>query len=168
MPKLNDTQAVLLAAAANRDDHSLYPIPTSLSAKARVPAALAALIKQGYAVERETSDVKLVHRTGGDSRVGLFATEAGLAAIGIEPNSAVADVSPPPPAASAQSGSVKSLAVLDLLRRPGGATLDDLIAATGWLPHSTRAALTGLRKKGHAITREKRDGVSVYAIGGAA
>ena len=38
--------------------------------------------------------------------------------------------------------------VADLLRRKGGATLAELVAATGWLPHTTRAALTGLRKKG--------------------
>lgn len=41
--------------------------------------------------------------------------------------------------------------VIDLLQREEGATLDDLMTATGWQPHSTRAALTGLRKKGYAI-----------------
>ena len=30
-------------------------------------------------------------------------------------------------------------------------TLAELIAATGWLPHTTRAALTGLRKRGYAV-----------------
>jgi hypothetical protein len=54
--------------------------------------------------------------------------------------------------------------VLDLLRRPEGATLDDLVAATSWLPHTTRAALTGLKKKGHVISSEKRDGVRRYRI----
>lgn len=170
MPKLNDTQAVLLAAAANRDDSSLYPLPDSLSAKARIPAALTALIKYGYVAERETSDVALVHRTEDGTRIGLFATDAGLSVIGIEANSAAANAPPLPPPSAATTGSVsaKGTAVLELLRRPGGATLDDLVAATGWLPHSTRAALTGLRKKGHAITREKRDGVSTYALGSAA
>ena len=54
--------------------------------------------------------------------------------------------------------------VADLLRRKGGATLVELIAATGWLPHTTRAALTGLRKKGHGIERSTRDGVTTYTI----
>ena len=54
--------------------------------------------------------------------------------------------------------------VADLLRRKGGATLVELIAATGWLPHSTRAALTGLRKKGHDIERGTRVGVTTYTI----
>ena len=41
--------------------------------------------------------------------------------------------------------------------RPAGATIDQLVAATGWLPHTTRAALTGLKKKGHVLTSEKRE-----------
>jgi hypothetical protein len=54
--------------------------------------------------------------------------------------------------------------VADLLRRKGGATLAELVAATGWLPHTTRAALTGLRKKGHGIERGIRNGVTTYSI----
>jgi len=52
--------------------------------------------------------------------------------------------------------------VAALLLRDEGATLDQIIAATGWLPHTTRAALTGLRKKGYAIDRDKVDGVRTY------
>lgn len=48
--------------------------------------------------------------------------------------------------------------VLDLLARTEGATLNQLVAATGWLPHTTRAALTGLKKKGHALNSEKVEG----------
>jgi len=54
--------------------------------------------------------------------------------------------------------------VLDLLRRPDGATLEQLVAATGWLPHTARAALTGLKKKGHTLMSEKPDGVRRYKI----
>lgn len=56
----------------------------------------------------------------------------------------------------------KQTLVLGLLGRPDGATLAELMGATGWLAHSTRAALTGLRKKGHVIERSSRDGVSCY------
>lgn len=56
----------------------------------------------------------------------------------------------------------KTEKVLALLTRTGGATLDELIEATGWLPHTTRAALTGLKKKGHKVERTKVDGVSRY------
>lgn len=58
--------------------------------------------------------------------------------------------------------------VIDLMRRPDGATLDDLVAATGWQPHSTRAALTGLRKKGHVIGKIRRDDTTCYHLTGAA
>lgn len=49
-----------------------------------------------------------------------------------------------------------------LLIRDEGATLDEMIAATGWLPHTTRAALTGLKKLGFAIDSDKIDGVRTY------
>jgi hypothetical protein len=54
--------------------------------------------------------------------------------------------------------------VIELLRRDHGATIDELIAATNWLPHTTRAALTGLRKRGYAVTRDRSDGVTRYTI----
>jgi hypothetical protein len=49
-----------------------------------------------------------------------------------------------------------------LVIRDEGATLDEMIAATGWLPHTTRAALTGLKKKGYVISSDKVDGVRTY------
>jgi hypothetical protein len=54
--------------------------------------------------------------------------------------------------------------VLGLLHQEGGASLAAIVEATGWLPHTCRAALTGLRKKGHAIVRDKVDGVTRYSI----
>ncbi len=58
----------------------------------------------------------------------------------------------------------KTALVLELLQQPAGGCLDELVAATGWLPHTTRAALTGLRKKGHAIVSEKVDGARRYRV----
>lgn len=49
-----------------------------------------------------------------------------------------------------------------LLVRDEGATLDQMVAATGWLPHTTRAALTGLKKKGYALSSDKIEGVRTY------
>ena len=54
--------------------------------------------------------------------------------------------------------------VIGLLEREQGATLAEMVEATGWLPHTTRAALTGLKKKGHTITKDKRDDVTCYRI----
>ena len=54
--------------------------------------------------------------------------------------------------------------VLALLSRDEGATLTEIVDATSWQPHTTRAALTGLRKKGHQIEKLKRDDVTCYRI----
>jgi hypothetical protein len=67
----------------------------------------------------------------------------------------------PPPQARAPS---KIDQVLALLRRGEGATLAELVEATGWLPHTTRAALTGLRKKGHVLAKDKRGEATCYRI----
>ena len=58
---------------------------------------------------------------------------------------------------SAPRGGTKLARVLELLLRDCGATLEELIAATDWLPHTTRAALTGLRKRGCAVTIDRHD-----------
>ena len=60
---------------------------------------------------------------------------------------ATAPTNTPAPPAAAPARERKIDKVLGLLQRPEGATLAELIEATGWLPHTTRAALTGL---GHA------------------
>jgi hypothetical protein len=50
----------------------------------------------------------------------------------------------------------KAATVEKLLSRPKGATLTEIMEATGWLSHSARAFMTGLRKKGHDLVRECR------------
>lgn len=57
-----------------------------------------------------------------------------------------------------------SALLLALLHRTEGATIAQITAATGWLPHSARAALSGLRKKGHAISRIAEEGSTIYRI----
>ena len=52
----------------------------------------------------------------------------------------------------------KKATIEALVRRKGGAAIADLMAATGWQEHSIRAALTGLDKTGHTISRERDDG----------
>lgn len=56
----------------------------------------------------------------------------------------------------------KTALVCDLLSRDNGASLNEITGATGWLPHTARAALTGLRKSGLAITKERVDGTTRY------
>jgi hypothetical protein len=97
-------------------------------------------------------------------RFGLVITENGREAVNgqvappLEPSS---EIERPAPTAAP---STKSALVLDLLKRGEGATLQELGEATGWLPHTTRAALTGVRKKGHVVGKGKRGEVTCYRI----
>ena len=62
-------------------------------------------------------------------------------------------------------GKIMRALVIGMLSGKRGVTLDALAEATGWLPHTTRAALTGLRKRGYSIERSRTDGgESVYRI----
>jgi hypothetical protein len=61
----------------------------------------------------------------------------------------------------------KQAKVVDLLRRPEGATIAQLVKATGWQPHTVRGALAGAIKKrlGLKINSEKaNDGERTYRI----
>lgn len=68
------------------------------------------------------------------------------------------------PAKAAPERTSKIASVLALLQREEGATLAEMIEATGWLPHTTRAALTGLKKKGHTVEKAKRGDATCYRI----
>ena len=171
MPKLNDTQLLLLVHAAQRDSGSFYPLPDTLNGATRATTAITSLVKLGMAEQRETTNNAAVSRTEEDQRFGVFITPAGLEAIGVARTGNEDRVDrPTTPLAVEPKAKLasKTDAVLTLLRRDQGATLPELIEATGWLPHTTRAALTGLRKRGHTVARGKRDEVTCYTIAVAA
>jgi len=60
----------------------------------------------------------------------------------------------------------KSDAVIALLSRPRGATIDDMMKATGWQAHSVRGFLAGTvkKKRGLAVTSEAGDKDRIYRI----
>lgn len=67
---------------------------------------------------------------------------------------------------SSTPAKTKSGAVRLLLRRERGATMDEIVQATGWKPHSCRAFLSGVRKADGELTKEERsDGKTAYRIG---
>jgi len=68
-------------------------------------------------------------------------------------------------AKATNSGATKLDTILKKIRNKNGASLAALEKMTGWKPHSVRAALTGLRKKGHAVERSKDGkGVTIYRV----
>ena len=161
--KLNDLQLILLSTASNREDGNLLPAPESVTADPdRLKAVIASLVRRKLAMKS-------------NDRVSI--TDTGRAAIGadeVAPEQAdsatdIKDGNAEPlagPAAPPARAGTKAALLMDLLSRKGGATLDDLTRATAWLPHTVRAALSGLRKKGHAIASEKINGVRAWRIAG--
>jgi Protein of unknown function (DUF3489) len=66
----------------------------------------------------------------------------------------------------ARDGS-KTAKILDLLKRPGGATSTELMKATGWLLHSVRGFLSGTvgKKMGLTVISAKtEDGQRAYSV----
>ena len=69
------------------------------------------------------------------------------------------------PAQSPPRPETKQALIVSLLARESGASLDELVSATRWLPHTTRAALTRLRQSGYVIVRSKDEaGRTCYRI----
>lgn len=65
----------------------------------------------------------------------------------------------------ATNGTTKSATVRRLLVRDGGSTLEEMIAATGWKPHSCRAFLSGVRKSGDEVIKlERIDGSTAWRV----
>lgn len=161
MTKLSDIQSILLSAASQRDDGSLLPLPDSLAGKDE-PArkAVLQLIKRGLAAEAETSDRAVIFREEGDLRFAAVITEAGKQTIGAV--DAGNDVTPVIPVNKEPRKETKQSKIIELLERDQGASIVEMQKATGWLPHTTRAALTGIRKRGLTIEKSKVDGETRY------
>lgn len=170
MTKLTDLESILLSTAARRSTGSLLPAPETVSgAGARLTKTIAGLLKRGLAEERETNDKLAIHRVDGDVAYALYITDAGNAAIGIASGDGgveATEAPAPSPGTPETPRVTKGSTILTLLGREEGATLADMIAATSWLPHTTRAALTGLRKKGHVLEKSKRGDQTCYRIAG--
>lgn len=175
-PKLNDLQMILLSTAAARPDGNVFPVKESIADKtAAVAKAITPLLKRALVVEHPETVLVRVWREDTSGRIGLAITDAGRALVdgaagdaGERADGSDGSEQPAAPLPPPGKSPTKSATVLALLARPDGATLAELIEATGWLPHTTRAALTGLRKKGHAVERTKRDGATCYRVAGAA
>ena len=185
MTKLSDTQLVILSAAAQRDDRNVLPLPGSLRGGAAAKV-VGALLKRGLVAETATdsltrADAALnrIWRNDADGRaILLHITDAGLAAIGIEPESpdaaptgadaassaeapqgAPAEPDPAPKARTPRTGT-KQAKLIEMLRADGGATIDEIVAVLQWRPHTVRGALAGALKKrlGLTIVSETVDG----------
>jgi hypothetical protein len=179
--KLTDAQLGMMSAAAQRKDRCLSaPATIKGAALSKVGVKLA---KLGLAREIEAKrGAPIWRRDDAGQGYALKLTAAGLKAIAVDEGSqdaiergeepepqtktrATPDEGGHPARVAAPREGSKLARVIDLLQRSDGATIPNLTEATGWLPHTTRAALTGLRKRGYAVIRERIGaGDSIYRI----
>ena len=194
MTKLSDTQTTILSAAAQREDRNVLPLPGSLRGGAATKV-VGALLTRGLIAERTTggqtkADAALnrIWRNDGDGRaVLLHVTDAGLAAIGIEPEGAnlahagatdapseePAPDTPTEPEAAPKARTprtgTKQAKLIEMLCADGGATIEEMSVALDWAAHTVRGALAGALKKklGLEVTSEKVEGRGrVYCLNG--
>ena len=150
--KLNDTQLVILSSASQRED-GLAALPEAVRA-ASGKAAVIRLSKLGFLKQvRVKRDQPHWSSDEEGRRIGLKITNAGSAAIGVG-DDGKGEEQPAPGEAQRGPGAPrresKRAQIIALMQGVTGATLNEMVEATGWLPHTTRAALTGLRHKGYA------------------
>ncbi|SFC90553.1 DUF3489 domain-containing protein [Tropicimonas isoalkanivorans] len=185
MTKLSDTQLVILSAAAQREDRNVLPLPGSLRGGAAAKV-VGALLKRGLIAETATDNqtkadaaLNRIWRNDEDGNaILLHITDAGLALIGVEPESgdsaptganeapsaeapqdAPTEADAAPKARTPRTGT-KQAKLIEMLRADGGATIDEIVAETGWQPHTVRGAFAGALKKklGLEVTSEKVEG----------
>ncbi len=207
--KLTDTQLIVLNKAAQRSTMLALPLPPNLKGgaanKVVIPLIQKGLLEEIDADTRTGETIWRERRAG--QGVTLAITEAGLAAIGIGPESDKKSKATPKPAASqtpakapkaamgakkakaadavgpvkktARTAPVgattptpregtKQAAMIAMLQRKTGATIVEIIEATGWQQHTIRGAFAGALKKklGLNVVSEKDEKRGrVYRIG---
>ena len=157
--KLTATQTTVIKAAAARPDGNIEPLPTNLRGGART-AVIDGLLARGLIAESEGSHLL---------------TDAGYAAVGkrspipkdvrkLDAPDALTRSEPTP---HTLRPGTKLAAIIDAMRNPGGATIAQMMASTGWQAHTVRGAISGMVRKrlGYEVVTEKgADGQSAYRI----
>ena len=144
MTKLTDTEQVILTAAAR--NNGTVPTRERSGSKAdprAYGAAIASLVNKG------------ILELGGNTSEGDYAKDGQQLVLA---NSEAEDETPPPaPKERRPREGTKQALLIEMLKRPSGATIDEIVTATGWQSHSARGAMAGALKKklGLTITSEK-------------
>jgi len=183
MAYLSDTARTVLEAAAGRDDLSVLPFPETVKAKGgAMQKVLTGLRKRGFVRVIETDGPQRVVITsegmaaiGADPEPQAEATAEAEAAA--TPAEADAADDTPAPAAEGNNGGAptageatvaagepaakptvrpgtKQAQMIDLMKRPEGATVEHIAEATGWQHHTIRGAISGALKKKLGLTVE--------------
>ncbi|MBN8519428.1 MAG: DUF3489 domain-containing protein [Candidatus Accumulibacter sp.] len=166
--KLTETQTAILKAAAGRADGNIEPLPSNLrgGARAKVIDGLLArcliidadgrhlLTDAGYAaVGKQRPVPKGVQKM--DAPDALTKREATHALQKLESASRTIRLG------------TKLAVIIEAMRHPGGATIAQMMAGTGWQAHTVRGAISGMVRKrlGYEVVSEKgADGQRAYRI----
>lgn len=190
---LTVAQLLILTTAAQRPDHMVLPLPPTIRARGGAQRnLLSALRKMELVEEVPVEDATVAWRTDeAGQHHGLRLTAAGLAAAGASaaavigstdagvntsteavvtstgdgaarverPNAEHGSQQPPPRRPTGKLGDV-----LQAISAEAGATLAEITTLTGWLPHTARAAVTGLRKRGYDVALIQQNGRKAYRL----
>ncbi len=187
MVRLSDSQAVVLGAACQRADRSVYPLTTKLPGAAAAKV-LGSLVKKGFIEELKAKPKDIVWREDRKKgRLTLRATFAAFEALGIE-QSETPHAESEPAAGSATDGGTtrttkkgkskekspgaaransKQAQLIEMLKSPDGATIEEIVKKFKWQAHTVRGAIAGALKKklGLNVQSEKvEDRGRVYRI----
>ena len=166
--QLSDSQAIILSTACARSDGAVFPVTANLKGGA-VGNVCKSLLKRGLIEEIPAGDLNTVWRH--DEEQGpmtLRATPLAVTTLGItdeQDSTPMTEVSaepqpesaPEPAPAPVFRAGTKQARMIAMLEAPGGATIAEIAAATGWQPHSIRGAIAGALKKrlGLEVASEK-------------
>ncbi|HVY21188.1 MAG TPA: DUF3489 domain-containing protein [Bauldia sp.] len=188
MTKLSDSQLVILGKACERLDGAVYPVTTKLNGGA-LAKVLTSLLTKGLIKEVRAKRDETVWRQDDEERnLTLYATPAAYKALGIEQddggatNTAAPPSEPKPKRSRAAKGAKakkdkpgrtrsdsKQAQLIAMLKTAKGASIEEIVKAFGWQPHTVRGAIAGALKKklGLDVTSEKIEGRGrVYRIVG--
>ena len=170
--KLTATQTTVIKTAAARPDGNIEPLPVNLRGGART-AVIDGLLARDLITKFLCQD-----------RVEYNLTDAAYAAVGCK-RKVPAPVMPDPEIDAAVSAAeakwradgvakhdtirsgTKLAEIVDAMKRPGGATVAQMMAGTGWQAHSVRGAISGMVKKKlgyEVVTENGADGLRAYRI----
>jgi hypothetical protein len=179
MSRLSDSQLVVLTAACQRADRCVFPVTAKLKGNA-AGNVLKSLLKKELIkeVRAKSNDDTVWRHDEQHGRMTLVATKAAFAALGIDPRDEAEDAEA---AAAVQAPAnveaepntrpktpkstepkeprkdSKQAQLIAMLRRAKGASIDEVVKALEWQPHTVRGAIAGALKKklGLDITSEK-------------
>ncbi|WP_160120021.1 DUF3489 domain-containing protein [Rhodovarius lipocyclicus] len=176
---LTPAQQLILLTAAQRPDHAVLPFPDSIPRRGAVPQRLiASMLAQGLLEEcLATEGADSWRQDDADQPLTLQLSNAGLAAAGRSAPSLHQSPAAPSAEPSPQDGDAADVAtrprsaptgklglIMTAVAAESGATLEELIALTGWQPHTTRAALTRLRQRGFPLRLNLQGSRKAYVL----